>query len=356
MILSLCYRIAWLLLLCCNSLTVWSASVFMEIHLLDEHQQRVDTLTAKQSQRVSLAVDIYTDSWFTQAPVIAAFEIPGVVSLSLEPFGVNFTEQRLDKTYAAQRREFTLFPQRQGQIIVPALTATVTVADSAGKPSAPQVLRSAPLAFQVEAIGPDLLANTLVAEGVAITESWQPDLQALRAGDAVQRTVTVAAEGSLGMLIPPLQWPAVRGVQQQAQQPRTEDQTARGEFRGKRIEVRSYLMEKNGEFTLPALQIQWWNTQTQTLEVSTLPERVLTVSGGEELSSTFWGAALSLDWFDWRLIGKWLLIVITVIVVVCVTGLALWWLPQRVRRGWIGFRQADLARRRALVPLNPRQS
>ena len=51
----------------------------------------------------------------------------------------------------------------------------------------------------------------------------------------------------------------------------TKDKLERGDFLGERRETITYLLQKSGTLSLPALTYVWWNPKTQTLESKTLP-------------------------------------------------------------------------------------
>jgi hypothetical protein len=59
-----------------------------------------------------------------------------------------------------------------------------------------------------------------------------------------------------------------------------QDQVERGDLTGKRIETVTYVCERPGRFTLPALVIPWWDVKNQQLMRVTLPAVTLDVAPG----------------------------------------------------------------------------
>ena len=340
-------------LMICHGVVAAADSVWIEAHFLNTERQPVATVTVKPGQRVTLVLDILTDSWFTGAPRIEPLSLPGVVTIRPQSFAQNFTVRRYHKTYAAQRHEFTLFPQRSGQVIVPGLMARVRVAESGGQAGGPRELRSPPLVFQVESFAPTVPEGIPVAEELMISETWLPQTSSLRAGDAVERQITIRAQGTLGMLIPPLQWPPVTGVEQQPHRAQTHADTDRGAFSGVRIERRSYLLQRQGEVSLPAIQVQWWNARKQTVEIATLPERTLTVAGGNKGGYEGRATGERGEVFIRLLLARqtlWGLLAALVVTAVFLGKGSLFSVAKR----WLErYRQAKRTRWRTLVSLNP---
>jgi hypothetical protein len=59
-----------------------------------------------------------------------------------------------------------------------------------------------------------------------------------------------------------------------------QDQVERGDLTGKRVETVTYVCERPGQFTLPALVIPWWDVKNQQLMRVTLPAVTLEVAPG----------------------------------------------------------------------------
>lgn len=284
-------RVIVLLFLCLLFSPVFAAKqadVFMQAHLLNAEGEVTNSREAKVGQRVTLALDIYTSTWFTRAPELAPLSVAGAVALQAQGFGINYSEQRGGVRYAVQRRELSIFPQRDGQFIIPSQTARVWAAGDKGRAREALTVRSEPLVFQVTAVMPaeqsgDPL-NVLVANGLQIEERFEPSLaqltvgeKQLRAGDAIVRHVTLTAKGTLGMLIKPIHWPVIADVEQQSRRAQVSDRTVRGEFTGVRQESRSYVFERAGQYQLPVEDIYWWDAVNQRLVTRSLAPQTITV-------------------------------------------------------------------------------
>jgi hypothetical protein len=72
----------------------------------------------------------------------------------------------------------------------------------------------------------------------------------------------------------------VEGLAAYPKPPVVQDQAERGDFAGKRVETVTYICERPGRFTLPALVIPWWDVKNQQLMRVTLPSVLLEVEPG----------------------------------------------------------------------------
>ncbi len=231
-----------------------------------------ETFEAVVGGRVTLAVDVLTNRWFTKAPRFSHLTVRDAINLKAETFATNFSERVGAENYAVQRREYTIFPQRPGQFVIDGVEVIVWAAGEPGKPLKKRTLRSKPLLMMVNALPPvegDELQKSetldsgkspsLVASDVVISQSFSSDLDSLSVGDLVERKIEVRAVGTLGMLIPPLAWPEVKGIKQASLSSSVDDKTNRGEFEGVRLETRQYTLLADGSAELPAISLWWWD-------------------------------------------------------------------------------------------------
>ena len=99
-------------------------------------------------------------------------------------------------------------------------------------------------------------------------------------GESFTRTITMTATDAFAMMLPPLSFPPVDGLGVYPAQPRVSDTSGeRGETRvGKRVESVTYVLQKAGEYRLPAIEIDWWDTAAAGLRRASLPELAFNVA------------------------------------------------------------------------------
>lgn len=73
------------------------------------------------------------------------------------------------------------------------------------------------------------------------------------------------------MAFPPLPVTDLDGVAAYPKPPVVRDHTERGTFTGTRIDSVTYVCERPGKVTVPALALPWWNVRTRELEKVILP-------------------------------------------------------------------------------------
>lgn len=56
------------------------------------------------------------------------------------------------------------------------------------------------------------------------------------------------------------------------------DQTERGELRGERRDVITYVFQRSGEFTIPAARLTWWDLDNKQLQSIDFPAHVFDVA------------------------------------------------------------------------------
>lgn len=237
------------------------------------------------NQQITLYLELATNRWFTAGTRIGQFELPGVMVKQRSELATNFTQRRDGETWSHQRWELTLYPQQSGQFEIPAIAVRVTVAQPDGG-SQPLTLTTRPQRFAAALPDPALTigGRWLSASNLTLSQRWQnsADDQAdgeLRVGDAITRTVTASGQDTLSVLIPPL-IPVIDNderVQAYPAQARLDDSQERGEYLSSREDQTTYIVQRGGELTLPALELIWWNSQTRQLETLTLPGQTLRV-------------------------------------------------------------------------------
>jgi hypothetical protein len=141
-------------------------------------------------------------------------------------------------------------------------------------------LRSKDVSATIKA-APDTinLQDWLPATEVQLLEEWSDDIQNIKTGDPVTRTITIAAEGLTAVQLPDLKFEEIDGLKQYPDKPITEDRPSTSGITGlKQVKV-AIIPTVAGSYTLPEIKLQWWNTKTSKSESATIPEKVLTAIG-----------------------------------------------------------------------------
>jgi hypothetical protein len=224
-------------------------------------------------QPVRLVVSVFVPNYFTGSPDFPEFELENAIVVLPQDRPQNSNEQTGGITYAGITQTYTLYPQQPGDFRLPPAEVTVSYASVPPKSTLAHLALPA-LTFHADvpaaARGLDYFLPTT---RLTIEQKWSVPLKNRRAGDTVERTITVTAVKMQAMLIPPLPFEAPDGVRIYPEEPSVQDQkTDRGEFVfGRRTQTAKYFIQKAGDYTLPAIELKWWNLATNRLTTATLP-------------------------------------------------------------------------------------
>lgn len=240
---------------------------------------------------------------YVQAQVILTLRVLSRVAFSgdlSQPDVPDAVVEKLDedREYVALRdgvqfkvdeRRFAVFPQRSGRLTIGPINLTAQLSRSGGGGFGPffrpsprqQRLHSEPIDLDVRPIPAAFTGqHWLPATRVVLSDSWLPASLEVPGGEPLTRTVTIKAEGATLGMLPELNGPGpqLAEVRQYPDQPVThEEKTAHGVHSQRQRKI-ALMASRPGRFTLPALEIPWWNTVSDRMEVARLPERTMTVS------------------------------------------------------------------------------
>jgi len=161
---------------------------------------------------------------------------------------------------------FALFPQRPGQMDIPAATF-----------SGPAIfVASEPVTITVEAAPTDI-AGWLPAMSVTVDQHWSTG--PVRAGHPVVRTVEVRAVGVTGAQIPPVEVAEHAGYRAIRRDVAVETEPSGTTVTGRRIETLHYLPTTAGKMSIPPLAVDWWKDGGTTPSQAIVPGRTFAVTG-----------------------------------------------------------------------------
>ena len=191
--------------------------------------------------------------------------------------------------YRVLERNYAIFPQQSGIFTIPGVTYSAEVSTSRQSYGTLGSLRgrsrsvslsSDDMTIEVKSIP---VANNgwwLPAEGLSIKQSWKPDSTSLEVGAPVTWTYTLMAEGLTATQLPDILPPEIKGIKFYPEKAKATNAIVDGKLMGKRTQTVAVIATKPGEVTIPAIDINWWNIETDSAETLTLPSKVITVEGG----------------------------------------------------------------------------
>jgi len=185
----------------------------------------------------------------------------------------------------------------------------------------------------------------VASDSLAIEQNVARSSPDLKVGDSIKRTVTIKAADTPAMLLPPPAFAKIDGLALYPGQPILQDSVDRrsGALSATRTDEATYMLQRAGDYTLPAIDIAWWNAHDGKIEHARADAVALHVIDNPALHADVPAGPRARGW-DWHapvfwLLDHWLL---TLIALLLVGGTA-WFAPMAARN----VRQRVAARRAA---------
>lgn len=226
--------------------------------------------TLMQGETTRIVVDILTPDFFADAPVLPELHLDGAyLSLSDETPG-HLVKTIDGQTWSGVSRTYLITPLMSGAMEIPSFEITAHL----GADKVPVSVQTTPLPLQVRALVlPAGVTEALIAGSLKVTQTVTPSDEGLHVGDTVTRRVEISAEGAPAMMLPPTEFPTISGLTRYGASPITRDSVDNhgGFVGGSRVDTASYVIDRRGRYTLPAITLRWMDSQTRGWRESTVP-------------------------------------------------------------------------------------
>jgi hypothetical protein len=117
-----------------------------------------------------------------------------------------------------------------------------------------------------------------------LEQSWSDNSGTLTAGEPITRTIKISALGLTAAQIQPLPNLENNELKLYPDQPKLEDkQTNRG-ILGVRTESLAIVPNQAGQISIPAIEIEWWDTVNNRMQTSRLPSKTFNVVAGSKFN------------------------------------------------------------------------
>ncbi len=191
-----------------------------------------------------------------------------------------FRVRRDDKDFIVLERQYAIFPQAAGELIIEPVTFEGVVLTASGLSSLQRV-RSGVLALSVQAAIPPPQeypnASWVPASALNLSELWSDDPGEFTLGIPQTRTLTIEAEGLIETQLPEVTMLQTEGVRQYSDQPELERETGSEGVQATRIERFAVIAQSPGQVTIPAVELPWFNVVDGAWEVARVDPRVSVV-------------------------------------------------------------------------------
>ncbi len=119
----------------------------------------------------------------------------------------------------------------------------------------------------------------LPSSNIEISSDWDKQIPQFKAGEAVNRKITLTAVGVSEAQMPKIEFKETTGLKQYPEKPAIESiATDKGLVSVVNVNI-VYIPEKGGQLTIPEISIPWYNISTAKMEKTFLPELQVQVKG-----------------------------------------------------------------------------
>ena len=212
-----------------------------------------------------------------------------------------------DKNYREIKFSYALFPQKSGNLTIPAVRFNgyyltkeqrrdpfqglfaddffvngLDITDVFATRN-PVQLNANPIEITVlPAVSENANKWWLPAEDVEIYAEFEPKNPQFKVGEAVSRNIYLRAVGVIDSQLPELKFVNVEGVKQYPEKPFTEMNIDNGKIVSVEKTTNVYIPNKGGRILLPEIKVDWYNVISKKMETAILPAQEISVSGTAE--------------------------------------------------------------------------
>jgi len=245
----------------------------------------IDKNSAYIQEQIILTQRLYT-SVQLQDLSLSELEIPDVLVQRIGE--TQFQKVIHGKNHLVVEIKFALFPQTAGKLSIPAQRISAFEASSGGQfggffSRGKRILRL------TEAKTLDIMPRPahiapnqwMPSSKLILSQTWSHHSNSLTVGEPITRTINISAQGLTAAQIQPL--PTINQETENKRfkiypdQPKLEDQQNAQGILGLRSESTAMVPNQEGALTLPAIEIEWWDTLNKRMQTSRLPARSFTV-------------------------------------------------------------------------------
>src|SRR3990167_8924698 len=218
---------------------------------------------------------IYSVKIFTRRHLLDIdYTPPSIPNALVIPLDVGQHYQTLvgNDIYSVQTLKYAIFPNLSGPITIEPPSLSALMVDFI-----PERIQVKGQIVKLSIMpAPKDLKSFLPARKIELSEEFEPKDNTFKEGQTITRIVTIKGIGVPSTLLPNLKFKQKNLEVYPAPPILTDSQSDQG-ITGKSVIKLTYLLENKGKYTIPAINIPWFNTKTHQAENASLPEHTLTV-------------------------------------------------------------------------------
>lgn len=197
----------------------------------------------------------------------------------------SFERQLNGRTYRVYEWVYALYPQSSGDITIPSQHFDGTLLHQRQLRQVEQ--NSEAIQLNVKPIPANFPANAnwLPAKSLQLSDEWtQPDT--LKTGETLGRRITLQARGLKASQLPSLEWIETQEYRLYSDPVSQNDHIESGGLSSHKMQDFMMVLLKPGEVRFESIEIPWWNTQTDQLEIERLNPKLFKVDPNPVVDQT----------------------------------------------------------------------
>ena len=198
----------------------------------------------------------------------------------------NYNTQINGVNYSVTERKYAIFPQKSGQLTIKPVVLTAEILTNSrpsfngffnSQMSKTKRVESKAIVLDVKPVPTSFTGkHWLTAEQLVLKQEWSGDIQQMKVGEPLTRTLSLVAQGATVGQLPELNSLATNDqLKVYPDQPILQEQKKVEGLLAFREEKIALMPSKVGAYTLPAIEIPWFNTKSQKMEIASIPETVI---------------------------------------------------------------------------------
>jgi hypothetical protein len=239
----------WVMLLCCFVKSE-AQSCFAKTEF--------DTRSVYAQQPFKITFTVLTATWYTAPLEFENLQIPNAFIMPFDQTSPGMFDVN-GKKYAGLQFYYIVFPYKPGNYTIPPIKIIATTPPEGEAIARKITIATAPQKFVVKPMPSNYNGDWFVAKDLIIAQQWNKPLSNLKVGDVIERTITENAKGTLPQFIPELKPDSINWASIYPQDADLKDTRDDYDANGVRTQTFTYLLEKEGDYVLPAAVVKWWN-------------------------------------------------------------------------------------------------
>jgi len=235
---------------------------------------------------------LYTLKLYTKIDIAQArLNEPELEDAVIEKLGEdsNYNTQVNGVSYTVTERKYAIFPQKSGRMAIKPLILTAEVL-ATNSPSfngffSPQItktkrVQSKEIELDVKPVPAEFTGrHWLSAEELHLQQEWSGDINQMKVGEPLTRTLTLLAKGTTVGQLPELNTGKIDGrLKAYPDQPVLKEQKKPDGIIAFREEKIALIPSKSGNYILPAITVPWFNSKSRKMEIATIPETTISAA------------------------------------------------------------------------------